>query len=60
MAVKLNGIALKHIHNQTEEMCMLAVNQTHLALEYVHNQTEAMVFVVVQARRPPPASYSCE
>lgn len=33
--ISQNGVLLKYINNQTEELCRLAVNNTSIALEYV-------------------------
>lgn len=37
--VKKDGLALKYINNQTEDMCMEAVKQNPHALQFVINQT---------------------
>jgi len=39
LLVKYNGLDLKHIQNQTDEICLMAVKQNGLALKYVKNQT---------------------
>ena len=33
-------MALEHVKNQTEEICILAVQQNKDALEYIENKTE--------------------
>jgi len=35
-------MALRYINNQTEKMCLNAVNQNGYALRYVQNQTEEL------------------
>ena len=37
--IKYDGLALRNIKNQTDEICKLAVQQNDYALEYVKNQT---------------------
>ena len=39
-AVKQNSMALRHVRNKTEEICLAAVRQDGWALEYVKNQTD--------------------
>lgn len=46
-AVKQNGWALKHIQEQTVEICMVAVQNTGCALAYVKNQTPEICFAAV-------------
>lgn len=43
-----NGNALKYVTNQTEELCILAVQQNGLVLRHVINQTEAICKIAVQ------------
>ena len=45
-----DGLALEHIHEQTEELCKLAIEQHALALQYVNEQTEALCKLAVSNR----------
>ena len=38
LAVQQDGYALRHVHNQTEELCKLAVQQDGYALQYVSDK----------------------
>ena len=46
-AVKKDGLALRLVNNQTEEICLAAVKQNGLALRYVKNQTEEICLAAV-------------
>jgi len=45
--VKNDGMALKFIEHQTDEMCVLAITNNTYSLEFVKNQTEAMCLFAV-------------
>ena len=47
IAVTLNGMALRHVINQTKEICIAAVTQNGFALHLVTNQTEAICIAAV-------------
>ena len=47
-AVKKNGMFLKYVKNQTEEMRMEAVKENGDALQYAKNQTEAVCLAAVK------------
>ena len=47
-SVKEDGANLKFIHNQTEEVCIQAVQQSGYYLKYVHNQTKEMCLEAVK------------
>ncbi len=38
--IKRNGLFLQHMKEQTDEICLIAVNNDGLALKYVKEQTE--------------------
>ena len=42
-----NGLLLKDIHPQTEEMCLVSVKQNGLALRFVEEQTNEICMVAV-------------
>ena len=46
--VKRNGNALKHVNNQTDEICLEAVRQNGYALARVHNQTDEICLEAVR------------
>lgn len=46
-AVKINGLMLCHISDQTPELCMAAVRQSPRALFWVHEQTPEIVMEAV-------------
>ena len=46
--VKQNGLALRYIHNQTEEICIEAVKQNGDALIYVQKQTPLIVYYALE------------
>ncbi|MCC0726709.1 DUF4116 domain-containing protein [Clostridioides sp. ZZV14-6045] len=48
IAVRQDGLALRYIKNQTEEICMEAVKQDGRALKYVKNQTEEICIEAVK------------
>jgi hypothetical protein len=48
LLVKYNGLELKHIQNQTEEICKIAVKQNGYALEYVQKQTDEICKIAIQ------------
>lgn len=43
-----NGLLLKDLHPQTEEMCLVAVKQNGLALQFVDEQNEDIVMAAVK------------
>lgn len=47
-AVKKNGFMLKHIENQTEEICLEAVKKYGLAMQFVKNQTDKICLEAVK------------
>lgn len=49
MAIK-DGDALKHVINQTEEICILVVKQDYRALQYVKNQTPLMCKLAIEQK----------
>lgn len=48
LLVRQNGLNLKYIINQTDEICELAVQRNGSALEYVINQTDKICKLAVQ------------
>jgi hypothetical protein len=46
--VARNGNLLSYVDNQTEEICLAAVNRYGCALQFVKNQTEAVCLAAVQ------------
>lgn len=47
-AVKLDGLALQYVKEQTEEICLAAVRQDGYALCYVKEQTEEICLEAVK------------
>jgi hypothetical protein len=47
-AVKVNGLMLAYVRNQTLTICKYAVSQNGLALRYVENKTEAICLCAVK------------
>ena len=47
LAVQNNGLALKHIKNQTEEICILAITQNRDAIQYVNLKTESSLLNIL-------------
>ena len=47
-AISKNGMLLKYVKNQTEELCLAAVKQNGIALVYVTNQTETICLGAVK------------
>lgn len=47
ISVKQNGLALRCIKNQTDELCLEAIKQNGYALEYVINQTYEMCILAL-------------
>ncbi|ENY8693094.1 TPA: DUF4116 domain-containing protein [Clostridioides difficile] len=48
MAVMRDGVALKHVKEQTSRICIEAVRQTGSALRYVKNQTKEICLIAVK------------
>lgn len=48
MTVKKNGIALKYINNQTEEICTHTVNQIGLSLTFVNDKTDEQCVIAIR------------
>ena len=49
IAVQQNGVAIKYIHNPSEDLCKLAVQQKRgLAIKYIHNPSEDVCKLAVQ------------
>lgn len=46
-----NGLLLKFVENQTEELCLVAVKQNGLALKFVINQTEEICIAAAKQNR---------
>ncbi len=40
LAVQNNGLALEYVNSQTNEICMLAVQETNMALYFVDLQNK--------------------
>lgn len=57
--VQKNGMALKNIKDQTEELCMAAVRQNGCALKYVQNQTLEICLEAIR-QTPIAANYMSE
>ena len=47
-AVKQNGVTLRYVNEQTEEICLEAVKQDGYALRYVNEQTEEICLEAVK------------
>jgi hypothetical protein len=48
IAVQQNGMLLKYIDTQTEEICLAAVKRTGCALQFVKNQTEEICIEAIK------------
>ncbi len=48
--VQKNGLELKNVSDQTDEICKIAVEQNGNALEYVKNQTDEICKIAVKKR----------
>ena len=46
--IKQDAYDLKHVHNQTLEICLAAVKENPYALQYVHNQTLEICLAAVK------------
>ena len=47
-AVKRNGLNLRFVSHQTDEICLAAVEQNGWALPYVHDQTDEICLAAVE------------
>ena len=47
LAIKYNGLMIEHLENQTDEMCLAAINQNYQAIQYIKEQTEEMCLKAV-------------
>jgi hypothetical protein len=54
--LKIDGLALEHVQNQTIEMCLCALKQNGLALQYVRNPTELLIMTAME-QNPNAAQY---
>ena len=50
-AVRHDGLYLKHIEDQTDELCKLAVQQNGMSLRYVKEQTPELCKLAVQQNK---------
>ena len=48
LAVRQNGMTLRHVKTQTDEICLAAVKQNGFALKYVINQTHEICLAAVK------------
>ena len=46
--VRLDGYAIRHIKNQTPEVCLAAIRQVGYAIKYIKNQTPELCLVAVE------------
>lgn len=46
--LKINGLAIQYIQNQTPELCLLAVNNNGLAIQYIQNKTPELCLLAVK------------
>jgi hypothetical protein len=48
LALKENGLNLKYVRNQNEDLCKIAIEQNPIALEFVNNRTRELCDIVVE------------
>ena len=47
-SVKIDGLDLTYVKNQTDQICLEAVKQNGLALKYVKNQTDQICLEAIK------------